>query len=99
MLSELKKAMTVGLGDAGYTIKVDSGIQVPEVTSEDLILYFGLPAVIILTGVCYAVFKCLKKCDKLRNLLVNLINSIFLGGIMRSIFCLYLVLCAKSDID
>jgi hypothetical protein len=65
----------------------------------DMAFIFGLPALIILTASCYAIIKCLNKCGPLKKLLVDLFNSIFLGGILRSIFCIYLVLCSKSDID
>ena len=99
VLNNLKSAMELGLGDA-VPIKVDvSGIKVPDYKPMDLVLYFGLPAIIIFTGLFYGIIKCLKRCGKVKEMLLAVINSVFLGGIMRSIFCLYLVLCAKSDID
>jgi hypothetical protein len=99
VLSRLKSAMELGLGDAAPIELDTSALKVPKFEPMDFALYIGLPVIIVLTALIYGLFKCLKKCDKLRGILMGLVNSVFLNGIMRTIFCLYLVLCAKSDID
>jgi len=92
--------MELGIGDLA-DVKFDaSGIKVPEgMGPVDMALYFGLPAIIILSCIGFLLERFFKRFEKAKKCVIGFLNSIFLDGILRAIFCLYLVLCAKSDIE
>lgn len=100
VLSQLKSAMELGIGDL-VDVKFDmSGMKIDKgIKPLDIALYYGLPAIIILSCLGLLLDRFFKKFGAVKKALLGFLNKIFLDGILRAIFCLYLVLCAKSDIE
>ena len=97
ILKLLKDTLELGLGSIKPAdLGIKGKLEVPEYTPMDMLIIFGIPSLIIGTGILGAVLYALKKCASFKKMLTSVFNSIFLTGILRAVFCLYIVLCTRS---